>query len=141
MKKILIIAVIFFIAVAGVSVSVFKSFENSVTKSGEELKSQSGDIGQGREVFEITVVGIDGEETSFTVHTDEKTVGDALVRAGLVSGDKGPYGLYMKTVNGVTLEYEKDGKYWAFYVDGEYATRGVSETEIEEGVAYAIKAE
>ena len=47
----------------------------------------------------------------------------------------------MKTVNGITLDYDKDGKYWAFYVDGEYATSGVDSTPITDGASYALKAE
>ena len=59
----------------------------------------------------------------------------------MLSGDEGPYGLYVKTVNGITVDYDKDGKYWAFYVNGEYATSGVDTTEIADGVSYGFKAE
>ncbi len=71
----------------------------------------------------------------------EENVGDVLVREGLVSGDESQYGLYVKTVNGITLDYDKDQMYWAFYINGEYAMTGVDSTPIEEGAVYAFKPE
>ena len=91
--------------------------------------------------FTFTVTDTDGKETSFDITTDKTTVGEALEAEGLISGEEGPYGLYVKTVNGITLDYEKDGKYWAFYVNGEYGSAGVDVTEIQPGETYSFKAE
>ena len=60
---------------------------------------------------------------------------------GLGAGEDSEYGLYVKTVNGVTVDYDQDGKYWAFYVDGEYAATGVDSTDITAGATYTFKAE
>ena len=57
------------------------------------------------------------------------------------AGEDSEYGLYVKTVNGVTVDYDQDGKYWAFYVDGEYAATGVDSTDITAGATYTFKAE
>ena len=46
-----------------------------------------------------------------------------------------------KTVNGMTADYDKDGVYWAFYIDGEYAMTGVDATNITEGAQYAFRME
>ena len=43
--------------------------------------------------------------------------------------------------NGKTLDYEKDGKYWAFYINDEYAATGVDATEVVEGTSYKFAAE
>ena len=43
--------------------------------------------------------------------------------------------------NCVTVDYDQDGKYWAFYVDGEYAATGVDSTDITAGATYTFKAE
>ncbi len=91
--------------------------------------------------FAFTVVDADGNEKTYTVQTEKETVGDALLEKGLIDGEKGAYGLYVKTVDGITLDFDKDGKYWAFYVNDTYAAKGVDATEIEDGVAYAFKAE
>ena len=98
-------------------------------------------MGEGQTVFPFTVVDVDGKEMAYEIHTDKTTVGDALLELGLIAGEDGPYGLYVKTVAGITLDFEADGRYWAFYINGEYATTGVSSTPIEAGVSYAFKVE
>lgn len=91
--------------------------------------------------FTFQVVDADGIETTHEITSDAETVGDALIAAGLIEGEEGPYGLYVKTVNGITLDYETDGKYWAFYENGEYGLTGVDMTAITDGATYAFKAE
>ena len=77
----------------------------------------------------------------FTVNTDEETVGAALLKLGVIAGDDSEYGLYVKTVNGETADYDVDGTYWAFYVNGEYAMTGVDATTLEAGAIYAFRVE
>lgn len=98
-------------------------------------------LGEGQKQISFTVVDLDGKETHFVIKTDKTTVGDALLQHGLIAGEESEYGLYVKTVNGITLDYNKDGKYWAFYVDDAYATSGVDTTEISETAKYYFKAE
>ena len=69
------------------------------------------------------------------------TVGDALLDLGLIEGDEGDFGLYVKKVCGIEAVYEKDKTYWAFYVNGEYAMSGVDTTDVEAGAEYAFKVE
>ena len=59
----------------------------------------------------------------------------------LIAGDESEYGLYVKTVNGVTADYDKDRTYWAFYVNGEYANTGVDSTPVEDGAVYSFRIE
>ena len=87
------------------------------------------------------MVDKEGNETPFEIHTDKETVGDALAELGLIDGEEGDYGLYVKTVNGITADYDKDGVYWAFYVNDEYAPSGVDSTVITEGNHYSFKVE
>lgn len=98
-------------------------------------------LGEGATVFAFTVVDGDGSQTDFEIHTDAATVGDALSELGLIEGEESEYGLYVKTVNGITADYDTDGKYWAFYVDGAYAQAGVDATEITDGASYAFRVE
>ncbi len=98
-------------------------------------------VGEGTTVFHFVVVDKDGNETAFEVHTDKTVVGDALLELGLIAGDTAEYGLYVKTVNGITVDYDTDGKYWAFYIDGEYGMTGVDATPITEGATYSFKVE
>lgn len=98
-------------------------------------------LGEGAVQFTFTVVDGDGNETSFDIHTDAETVGAALLEQNLIAGEDSEYGLYVKTVNGVTADYDTDGTYWAFYVNGEYAMTGVDSTPVENGAVYAFKVE
>lgn len=91
--------------------------------------------------FVFEVIFADGTTNIHNVTSTRKTVGQALIDEGLLEGENGPYGLYVKTVDGVTLDYNRDGKYWAFYVNGEYAMAGVDRTDIVDGVRYTFKAE
>ena len=95
--------------------------------------------GEGATVFYFNVVDKDGKETKFEIHTDKTTVGEALLELGLIEGDMGDYGLYVKKVNGITAEYEVDGTYWAFYIGDDYGMTGVDMTDIEAGATYAFK--
>lgn len=91
--------------------------------------------------FTFTVVRADGTTKDFTITTTETILANALVNEGIIAGEDGPYGLYVKTVDGETLDYETDGKYWALYIDGQYAVTGVDSTEIKDGATYSFKAE
>lgn len=113
----------------------------SSTNTEAVAKSDASVVGEGQTKFLFTVVDKDGAETNFEVHTDKEIVGDALLELGLIAGDAGEYGLYVKTVNGITADYDVDKTYWAFYVNGEYATAGVDATTIEEGATYSFKIE
>lgn len=98
-------------------------------------------VGEGEKTFLFRMEDLDGNEGWFTVRTDEETVGAALLKAGLIEGEQGPYGLYVKTVCGIFEDYAVNGHYWAFYVNGEYAMSGVDMTAIDAGAVYAMKAE
>ena len=98
-------------------------------------------LGKGEKKLNFTVTDLEGNETAFEINTDKKTVGEALLDLELIAGDQGDYGLYVKTVNGITLDYDKDGAYWAFYVNGEYGATGVDSTDIVAGTTYTFKAE
>ena len=98
-------------------------------------------LGEGENVFIFSVFDQDGKETAYEIHTNQTIVGEALQELGLLEGEEGAYGLYVTVVNGIRADYDKDGVYWAFYIDGEYAMSGVDVTEIEAGRSYAFKVE
>lgn len=115
--------------------------ESTAENESNEPAEESSEMGEGETEFIFTVTDIDGKETKFQIHTDKKTVGDALIELNLIAGEDGPYGIYVKTVNGDTYDYDKDGKYWAFYINGEYGATGVELTDITEGATYSFKVE
>ena len=91
--------------------------------------------------FTVVVVDLEGKETAYEITTTEATVGAALMAEELLAGEDGPYGLYIKEVAGIPLDWDTDGKYWAVYVDGEYALSGVDSLAVTEGTVYTFKPE
>ena len=85
-------------------------------------------VGKGDVSFPLVIVDGDGNEVNVTVNTDKEIVGEALLELGLVEGEDSDYGLFIKTVNGITADYDVDGTYWAFYINDEYAMAGVDST-------------
>ena len=98
-------------------------------------------LGTGNTVFTFTVVDGEGEETVYEIHTDKTIVGEALLELGLIEGEDGPYGLYVKAVGGIRADYDKDGIYWAFYQNNKYAPTGVDLTTITPGMTYSFRVE
>lgn len=127
----------------GVSSSDESVSDASQSESGTTSSESSEDnvLGEGENYFTFKVVDLDGNESVFEIKTDKEKVGDALTELELISGEQGAYGLYVKTVNGITVDYDKDQKYWAFYVNGEYGMTGVDATKIENGATYSFKVE
>ena len=116
---------------------VSSKIESSITAS-----SEAKELGEGKTQFLFYVTDADGKESAFKINTDKAMVGEALLELDLIAGEEGDYGLYVKTVNGITVDYEKDGgKYWAFYVNGQYASAGVDQTEINPQDTYSFKVE
>ena len=114
---------------------------------GDEQKDPAGvvtngaTVGTGAKTFAVEVTDSEGKVTAFTVKTDETTVGAALLALEIIAGEDSQYGLYVKTVNGITADYDKDQTWWGFYVDGALAPAGVDTTDIVEGSIYGFKVE
>lgn len=105
------------------------------------VQAEINQLGEGSTVFLFTVADLDGNQTEYEIHTDRETVGEALMELGLIDGEESEYGLFVKTVGGVTYDYDKDGVYWAFYINDEYAQTGVDATAITEGERYSFRVE
>lgn len=98
-------------------------------------------LGQGDTKFTFVIEDLSGNQTWYEISTDKTTVGEALLELGLIDGEPGSYGLFVKSVGGTPLDFNTDGKYWAFYVDGEYGLTGVDLTEIVPDSVYMFKPE
>lgn len=70
----------------------------------------------GRSVTTVRVkVVADEQSVTFTLHTDQTTLGDALFEHELIAGEKSVDGLYLMVVNGIIAGYDIDQSCWAFY--------------------------
>ena len=115
--------------------------ETAAETEAPAAEAADGDVivlGEGATAFNFVVTDLEGKETHYEIHTDKKMVGEALLDNELVAGTVGEWGLMVESVNGQALDFNKDGKYWAFFVDGEYAQTGVDSTEIVAGATYSF---
>ncbi len=114
---------------------------NSVDKTGiweDATYLRDMEFGKGSKTVVVEVAAID-QTVTFTIKTDKTTVGEALMEHGLIDGEMGEWGLYVKEVNGMVADYDVDQTYWAFYVNGEYGMSGVDMTEINEADVYKLE--
>ncbi len=85
--------------------------------------------------FQVKVIHGDGSEFETAVSTHKETLGEALTDAGLISGEQGAYGLYVKTVDEETVDDAKE-QWWCLTKGGESVNTGVDSTPVEEGATY-----
>lgn len=131
MKSKVVLSVLSLVLIVAMALTFAACGNDSNTNTGDAKVEKS---------FVFKVVDLDGSEKSFDIKTTATTVGEALVAEELISGEQGDYGLMVDTVNGIKYDYNADGAYWAFYVNGEYAMSGVDTTEIDETAVYSFVA-
>lgn len=85
----------------------------------------------------VTVVHGNGTSKDFTVKTEKEMLGEALTDEKLVEGEVGPYGLFVKTVDGETVDEAKQ-EWWCLTKGGQSVETGVDSTVVEDGAAYEL---
>ena len=134
MKKLLALTLTITLLLALASCALFQK-EKDVW--ADAVYTEDTTLGEGEKTFTLELE-VGEHLITFTINTDADTVGDALLALDLIAGEESSYGLYVKVVNGMEADYDKDQRYWALMIDGEYAMSGVDTTEIAEGVVYRL---
>ncbi len=125
------------IAAIGFSIVGCQNKNTPITDDGSEATA----LGKGALTFNFNVVDGEGSVTKYVINTDKTIVGEALLELGLIEGDEGDFGLYVKKVNGIEADYDKTGTYWAFYENGVYGAKGVDQTTVVIGDTYEFRVE
>jgi len=99
--------------------------------------TENTELGNGSMTIFVKLV-VKDKSVDFTINTDKSTLGDALLENELISGEKGPYGMYVKFVNGIEADYDKTKSYWAFTKEGTSLLTGVDGEKISSGNKYEI---
>ena len=88
----------------------------------------------------IVVEVVHSDETSkeFRYTTDAEYLREVLEEDGLIEGEEGQFGMYIKVVDGERAVYEEDNAYWAFYQGDEYANQSVDLTPISDGDTFKL---
>ncbi len=132
-KKIIIIAVCILAALIAVFAIVYAVKKPAVQAGQKDIT--------------IEVTGSTGDTTEYELITDAEFLKDAmdeLVANGsgfTYSGTDGDYGIMVEIINGESAIYEKDGAYWALYVNGEYGQYGADAQPVADGDDYLWKYE
>ena len=95
------------------------------------------EFGDGKTTVTVNLK-VNEKSVTFTINTEKPTLGEALTEHELILGENDVYGMYVKKVNGIEADYDKDKSYWAFYKDGDYLVSGVDTTEISDGDCFEI---
>lgn len=91
----------------------------------------------GDKTVSVTVVHSDKTEKVFDIRTDSTNLREALDKESIVSGTEGPYGLYILTADGETVD-ESQQQWWRITKSGEEVMTGVEEVMIADGDSYEI---
>ena len=95
------------------------------------------ELGEGAKTIIVKVIA-EEQALTFTIHTDKETLADALLEHKLVDGEEGPYGLYVKKVNGIVADYDTDQTYWSLSKNGTDMMVGADGAEIADGEQYEL---
>ena len=72
----------------------------------------------------VTVVHGDGSTKDFNIKTDKEMLGEALTDEKLIDGEDGPYGLFVKTVDGETAD-DAAQEWWCLTKGGGTVNTGI----------------
>lgn len=85
----------------------------------------------------VVVTHGDGSEVTKAFTTRMENLGDALMEQELAQGEEGPYGLYIKTVDGETVD-ESKAQWWCLTKGGESVMTGADLTPIADGDQFEL---
>lgn len=95
---------------------------------------------EGSKSISIEVISKEEISTKYELQTDAEYLRQAMEEAeGLeFTGSESEYGMMVETVNGELADYNVDGAYWAFFVNGDYCNYGIDTQPVEDGDAFSI---
>ena len=134
MKKILSVTLLLALVISTLLCSCTPSYGDLWDTA---LYNEDTVLGEGAKTVTVTVRAQD-REVVFTINTDRDILGDALMDHDLVAGEESDFGLYIKSVNGIRADFDKDHAFWSFNKNGEYMMTGVDATEFVSGDKFEL---
>lgn len=92
---------------------------------------------EGQKTITVQVIHEDESSKDFIYHTDALMLGDVLKAEELIAGTDGPYGLYILTVDGETVDESKQ-QWWKLTQDGELSNYSADQLPIIDGGHYEL---
>ncbi len=94
---------------------------------------------EGQKTVTVVIIYEDGTEKKMDYTTECEDLAELLLEKELVTGYASEeYGFTIESVDGITLDWAKDGAYWALYVGDEYATESAAGITLTEGGIYKL---
>lgn len=94
------------------------------------------DTVQGAKTITVDIIKPDSSRT-VNINTDAEYLRAALEEKGLIQGEEAQYGLFVKTVDGLTVDDSKQ-EWWCFTKSGQDVNTGVDATPVEDGDKFEI---
>lgn len=110
-------------------------------------KDKNGDVDNNKVIEElkdisINIYGKDDVGVIYTknIETNKQYLVEILenIPETKIVVEEGPYGAYITSIMDIKQE---DGYYWSYYINGNYATEGISSCKIEDNTVYDFKIE
>ena len=116
-----VIALIIVLVLAAAALVIWQTNKRETQQGGKEIT--------------VNVDHLNGDDTNFTIHTDEEYLRGALEQEDLIEGTESEYGLYVLTVDGETAD-ESEQQWWGYSVNGTFAELGVDSQPVADGDVY-----
>lgn len=125
-NKNLLIGAVVLVAAVAIMVIVYTAFREKPVKGAKSIT--------------IEVTGKSGDTEKYQLNTDAEYLRQAMEETeGLTfSGAESEYGMMVDTVNDDLADYNADGAYWGFFVNGEYCNYGIDTQPVEDGDVFGI---
>jgi len=96
---------------------------------------------KGSKTVTIEVVDDKGTSVKYEVKTEAEYLQGVMDETENLTYEAidGEYGLMIQSVNGIRAVFEENSAYWAFYINGEYCSYGISEQPVADGDAFKIE--
>lgn len=122
-KKTYILAAAALVVLAVVFALVYQTFRPKGAEGGKHIT--------------IQVIYEDETSKDFTCQTEAQYLGEVLKNENLVEGTEGEYGLYILTVDGVTVDDSKQ-QWWKLTEGGELTNYSADQLPIKDGGHYEL---
>lgn len=121
----IILAIVALVAVIAVFIGIYMAVRPQAQEGSKQVT--------------IQIVYADGTSKSLEYRTDAEFLSELLLEKELVTGyTSEEFGFTIDSVDGIALDWSKDGAYWALYVGEEYATTSAAGIALTDGGVYKL---
>lgn len=99
-------------------------------------QSSRPETAAGEKNVTVEVVHSDGSRAEFQYRTEREYLGELLQAEGLIQGEDSEFGLFVKTVDGESVDFDRDQSWWKLTCNGTDAETGADSVVLRDGDVY-----